>query len=105
MCDGRDNDCDGVVDEGFDQDHDGHASCRGDCDDTNPLIYPGADTLPGNLGHGCTPEEGEETVETPPPGCACQVHASERRRRPGLGAWLLALGGLGVGVGRRTRSR
>ncbi len=33
LCDGQDNDCDGDVDEGFDQDGDGVTSCQGDCND------------------------------------------------------------------------
>jgi len=43
-CDGDDNDCDGVVDE-VDNDGDGvvASACGGlDCDDANPLAYPGA---------------------------------------------------------------
>ncbi|MGD2249186.1 MAG: MopE-related protein [Candidatus Methanofastidiosia archaeon] len=42
VCDGKDNDCDGEVDEGFDQDGDGYTSCEGDPDDTDPKVYPGA---------------------------------------------------------------
>ncbi len=40
-CNGVDDDCDGVIDEGFDQDEDGWTTCEGDCDDTNPNVYPG----------------------------------------------------------------
>ncbi len=41
-CNGRDDDCDGTVDEGFeDADDDGSAFCV-DCDDANPSIHPGA---------------------------------------------------------------
>jgi subtilisin family serine protease len=37
VCDGKDNNCNGQVDEGFDQDHDGLASCFDNCpDDRNP---------------------------------------------------------------------
>src|SRR6266542_1122582 len=67
VCDGRDNDCNGVVDDGLemtvlceDKDHDGHGVsggmtkigcggsnvgfglCDDDCDDTDATIYPGA---------------------------------------------------------------
>jgi hypothetical protein len=51
LCNGKDDDCDGAVDEGLpviDADHDGHylpGSCAApadDCDDTDPAVYPGA---------------------------------------------------------------
>ncbi|MCK6526759.1 hypothetical protein L6R50_04120 [Myxococcota bacterium] len=42
ICDGYDNDCNGVVDDGFDFDGDGSSYCAGDCDDADPSIHPGA---------------------------------------------------------------
>jgi hypothetical protein len=46
VCDGKDNDCDGDVDEGFaDNDTDGVATCAGDCDDNNPESFPGAEEI------------------------------------------------------------
>ncbi len=47
VCDGFDNDCDGLIDEGFDQDGDGWPTCY-DCDDTDPNINPDAFDIPGN---------------------------------------------------------
>lgn len=41
LCDGRDNNCNGTVDEGVDGDGDGVSSCF-DCDDANGGIYPGS---------------------------------------------------------------
>ena len=43
VCDGKDNDCDGIVPEDeVDEDGDGWMICEGDCDDTDPDTYPGA---------------------------------------------------------------
>ena len=42
VCDGVDNNCNGLVDEGFDQDGDGFTTCAGDCNDGNPGVHPGA---------------------------------------------------------------
>ena len=47
-CDGKDNNCDGEIDEGFDVDGDGYSSCGGDCDDNNASINSGSVELPGN---------------------------------------------------------
>ncbi len=41
ICNGIDDDCDTDVDEGYDNDGDGVATCMGDCDDNNDAIYPG----------------------------------------------------------------
>ena len=40
-CDGRDNDCNGIKDDFWDQDKDGYASCLGDCNDGNKSVHPG----------------------------------------------------------------
>ncbi|MCA2979280.1 MAG: hypothetical protein INH37_13410, partial [Myxococcaceae bacterium] len=41
LCDGRDEDCDGIVDDGFDRDGDGVTTCQNDCDDNDPFNKPG----------------------------------------------------------------
>ncbi len=46
-CNGKDDDCNGIVDDGFDRDGDGFFACAhgatpADCDDTSASVYPGA---------------------------------------------------------------
>ncbi len=85
-CNGGDEDCDGVIDEGFDADGDGYldaARCEGlpqhglDCDDEDPAVYPGAPDGPDALDRDCLPDE------LPPPGCVCSSG--------GHAGWLAAL--------------
>jgi len=64
-CNGIDDDCDGNVDEGFDQDNDGVTLCGNctdvpegerceyDCNDEDPTIYGGADELCDGLDNDC----------------------------------------------------
>ncbi len=47
-CNGADDNCNSIVDEGFDADFDGTTSCAGDCIDTNPGVHPGAAEIPAN---------------------------------------------------------
>jgi hypothetical protein len=52
ICDLHDNDCDGVVDEGF-IDGDGDTFICDDCGPTNPDVYPGAPELCDTLDNDC----------------------------------------------------
>jgi hypothetical protein len=47
-CDGIDNDCSGIADDGEDLDGDGYTIAQGDCDDCDDNINPGAAELCGN---------------------------------------------------------
>jgi hypothetical protein len=76
IADGRDNDCDGAVDEGTgwsDEDGDGYAEVGGDCDDTDAAIGPlAAESCDGvdedcdgkaDEGTGCADDDGDGFTE------------------------------------------
>ncbi len=53
VCDGLDQDCDGVADDGFDQDGDGFTTCGGDCDDGDAAVNPVATDLCNGIDDDC----------------------------------------------------
>lgn len=83
--DGRDNDCDGTIDEGtvlFDDDGDGTNELDGDCDDSNVNVNPSATDIPDDgVDQDCN---GTDTV-------TCHVDADDDGY--GVAATLLATDG------------
>ena len=47
ICDGLDNDCNGIVDD-RDVDGDGYYACADDCDDEDAAVNPASEEIPGN---------------------------------------------------------
>ena len=52
-CDGEDDDCNGLADDGLDTDGDGYTPCDGDCDDSYPDIHEGALELCDAVDQNC----------------------------------------------------
>ena len=52
-CNLVDDDCDQVIDEGFDQDYDGWTTCAGDCNNVNAAIHPGATEICNGIDDDC----------------------------------------------------
>ncbi len=93
-CDGRDDDCDGEVDEAFDADGDGVTPCGGDCNDTNPDIRPGALEVCNNVDDDCDGNiDGNDTACYTGPTGTATVGAC----RPGIAVCVAGAPGTCVG--------
>jgi hypothetical protein len=69
VCNHVDDDCDGIVDEGFDSDGDGVSTCDDppDCNDSNKFVYPGAFEICANSrDDDCDGDVDEDTCEDCP---------------------------------------
>ena len=68
VCNSVDDDCNGQVDEGFDQDQDGYRNCgeiqENDCDDTDPTVHPGADETCDGVDNDCDGDIDEDLTVT-----------------------------------------
>ncbi len=64
ICDGIDNNCNGLVDEGFDLDGDGFTSCAGDCNDKDAKINPGVVEICDGIDNNCNGKVDENVVPT-----------------------------------------
>jgi hypothetical protein len=65
-CNFIDDDCDGIVDDGYDVDADGWTTCEGDCNDNEADAYPGAMEQCDDIDNDCdgSIDEGQDA-----PGC------------------------------------
>ena len=72
VADGKDNDCDGLVDEGTggatggdDNDGDGFTATQGDCDDGDDTVFAGAEEIADGKDNDCDGETDESEGLSP----------------------------------------
>ncbi|MCO6491481.1 MAG: thrombospondin type 3 repeat-containing protein [Phaeodactylibacter sp.] len=68
LCNGIDDNCNGLIDDGLDVDGDGFLACQGDCDDDNPNVYPGASELCNGVDDNCDGQADEGAICDPQTG-------------------------------------
>ena len=89
LCNGHDDDCDGIIDEGttsYDDDGDGFTEEENDCDDGDAAIHPDADeVLDNDVDENCDGLAEESEVQdtgviTTTKRCGCASTCSSRTR-------------------------
>ena len=58
-CNFMDDNCNGPIDEGYDQDGDGYRICQADCNDHNPQVHPQAPELCNGIDDDCDGQRDE----------------------------------------------
>ncbi|MBI5193734.1 MAG: tandem-95 repeat protein, partial [Nitrospirae bacterium] len=71
ILDGTDNNCNGTIDEGFDNDGDGFTTLAGDCNNSDASIYPNAPEVVDGKDNNCNSLIDDNTI----PGLNVQVSA------------------------------